>query len=115
MNSKKITVFTALLFVLLVAACSPAAAGVGTDIPVNLPAVQEAQKFLSQSLGVDVAQIQVVKVEDVEWPDACLGLPNGDEACAQVITPGFRITLEVNGQTYILHTDENGLNIRQEQ
>jgi hypothetical protein len=115
MTSKKITVFIALLFVLLVAACSPATAGTGTDVPQDLPAVQEAQNFLSESLGVDVTQVQVVKVEDMEWPDACLGLPSGDEACAQVITPGFRITLEVNGQTYILHTDESGLNIRQQQ
>lgn len=115
MASKKITVLIALLFVLLVAACSPATAGMGTDVPLDLPAVQEAQNFLSESLGVDVTQVQVVKVEDMEWPDACLGLPSGDEACAQVITPGFRITLEVNGQTYILHTDESGLNIRQQQ
>jgi len=113
MNAKKITLFIALLSVVLVAACSPAAAGTGTEIPLDLPAVQEAQNFLSESLGVDVTQVQVIKVEDMEWPDACLGLPASGEVCAQVITPGFRITFEVNGQTYILHTDESGLNIRQ--
>jgi hypothetical protein len=114
MISRKFAIFFSLMLVVLVAACSPASAGLSTDIPVDLPAVQEAQNFLSESLGVDVTQVEVVKVEDVEWPDACLGLPDEGEMCAQVVTPGYRITLEVNGQTYVLHTDESGVNIRQQ-
>lgn len=114
MISQKFAIFFALMVVVLVAACSPASADLSTDVPVDLPAVQEAQNFLSESLGVDVTQVEVVKVEDEEWPDACLGLPDEGEMCAQVVTPGFRITLEVNGQTYVLHTDESGVNIRQQ-
>ena len=113
MIRRNTTILVGLLFVMLVAACAPAAPGSG-NIPVDLPAVQKAQSFLSQSLGVDVSQIKVVKVEDMQWPDACLGLPGSQEACAQVVTPGFQVTLEVNGTTYVLHTDESGLNIRQQ-
>ena len=44
-------------------------------------------------------------VEFVEWPDACLGIAQRDVACAEVITPGYRIILEANGATYEYHTD----------
>ena len=57
-------------------------------------AVEAAKEFLVIQLGVDKEEIQVVQATAVEWPDACLGIPATDEMCAQVITPGFVITLE---------------------
>ena len=42
----------------------------------------------------------------VEWPDASLGCPQVDVTYAQVITPGYQIQLEANGQVYTFHTDE---------
>jgi hypothetical protein len=41
----------------------------------------------------------------VEWPDACLGVSQPDVACAEVITPGYRVLLEANGLLYEYHTD----------
>ena len=84
----------------------------GTD---ELPprAVLEAIDQLSESLGVSVESIEVVEFEQVDWPDACLGLPQQAEACAQVITPGFRVVLEVNGQQYVFRTDQEGNVVRQ--
>jgi hypothetical protein len=37
---------------------------------------------------------------------------NADELCAAALTPGYRITLEVDGQQYVYHTDLEGDGIR---
>ena len=66
----------------------------GTVAPGAVEAVEAAKEFLVIQLGVDEEEIQVVQATAVEWPDACLGIPATDEMCAQVITPGFVITLE---------------------
>jgi hypothetical protein len=101
----------------VLAACSPAGlpdtGGVGT--PQDLPpqAVLEAVDRLSQELGVTVEEIEIVEFEQVEWPDACLGVPQEGQACAQVITPGFRVVLEANGQQYEFRSDQEGVIIVQ--
>jgi hypothetical protein len=61
-------------------------------------------------LRIPVEDIVVEYVEAKAWPDSCLGLPQGDDACADVVTPGFLIGL-ADGFTY--RTDLQG-NIRRE-
>ena len=102
----------ALSLVLVLAACSPAnmpetgVEGIPSDLPPQ--AVLAAANQLSEELGVSVEEIEIVEFEQVEWPDACLGIPQEGQACAQVITPGFRVELEVNGQQYEFRSDEAG-------
>jgi hypothetical protein len=74
-------------------------------------ALDEARRRLSQRLGVPEAQVSVKEVKRVEWPDACLGAPAGDEVCAEVITPGFRIVLGARGEGHVYHSDLRG-NVR---
>jgi hypothetical protein len=81
--------------------------------PAEPPAVQAAQTTLAQQLQVDAAAITVVKVEAMEWPDACLGAATAEEMCGQVITPGYLVTLAVDGTEYRYHTNENGSMVRQ--
>lgn len=76
------------------------------------PALENARTTLAQELQVDAAAITVVSEEAVEWPDACLGAPAADEMCAQVVTPGYRITLAVDGNEYLYHTNEDGSEMR---
>jgi hypothetical protein len=70
--------------------------------------------FLSQNLGVTVEEVLVQEFERVDWSNACLELPGEGEACAEVITPGFLVRLEANGQQYVVHTNETGTAIRLE-
>lgn len=49
------------------------------------------------------AGASIVAVEGVDWPDACLGAARPGEACAQVVTPGYRITVEQGGATIEYH------------
>jgi hypothetical protein len=51
---------------------------------------------------------RVLRVERVEWPDACLGARRPDEACAEVITPGYRVIVERDGEKVEYHTDLGG-------
>ncbi len=90
-------------------------AGKSTASSGNLPAqaMLEAISRLSESLGVSVDEVKIISTEQVDWPDACFGLPGPDETCAEVITPGFKVVMEVNGQQYEFHTDQSGINIRQ--
>jgi hypothetical protein len=76
------------------------------------PAVQEALSFFSAQTGIALEEIQILQYQPVEWANACLELPQAGESCAEVITPGFRIELEANGQLYEVHTDEQGAIVR---
>ncbi|MGE5603963.1 MAG: hypothetical protein ACM30E_13010, partial [Nitrososphaerales archaeon] len=65
-------------------------------------------------LGLEAGLIKIVSAEPADWPDACLGVPDPVELCAQVVTPGYRVTIEANGQQYVYHTDLSGQNMRRE-
>lgn len=67
---------------------------------------EKAIADLSAYLSIDADQIQVVEAKTVEWPDASLGCPQPDTAYAQVVTPGYWILLEAQGQPYPYHTDQ---------
>jgi hypothetical protein len=74
-----------------------------------------AEQHLSEELGIPVDEIDYVSFSRQEWPDACLGLAEPDEMCAQVITAGWRVVLKAEGQQYVYRTDESGEAIRREE
>jgi len=59
-----------------------------------------ARSDLARRLKVSEHEIKEGSVEQADFPDAALGAPVEDEMSAQVITPGSRIRLIANGQTY---------------
>jgi heat shock protein HslJ len=75
-------------------------------------AVLDAQQWLAAQLNLAVEQVKITAVEQAEWTDSCLGLGRLNESCAQVITPGWRVVFEINGQPYEVRTDETGSTIR---
>lgn len=84
----------------------------GTVVPSS-PAVAAAQAWLAQQLGVDVMSVEVLEAEQVDWSDSCLGLGGPAESCLQAITPGWQVVVNVNGDRYVLRTDETGTQVRQ--
>jgi hypothetical protein len=60
---------------------------------------------LSRQAGVSSNQISLVAIEAKEWGDTSLGCPQEGMMYAQVITPGYLITLAAQGKQYIYHTD----------
>jgi hypothetical protein len=75
------------------------------EFPNKCTATAAAVADLAARLDLEQDAIKVVTVEFVEWPVSCLGINKTDIACAEVITPGYRIFLEANGQKYEYHTD----------
>lgn len=64
-----------------------------------------ALQDLAARLGVAAGAIQVAAVQEVEWRDSSLGCPEPGKAYAQVITPGYQITLAYGGQRYDYRSD----------
>jgi hypothetical protein len=84
------------LLTLAVSACGTGTDGAATALPDDVEtAVKEA---LSAETGAAVDDIEVVEAEEKEWSDACLGLAEEGEMCAQVITPGWEVTLRAGGR-----------------
>jgi hypothetical protein len=66
--------------------------------------VQIAKEDLARRLDLSLSEILVISVEAVDWPDTSLGCPQPGMMYAQVITPGYLIVLEAEGQTYEYHS-----------
>ena len=76
------------------------------------PAALSARADLAQRLQIDPDTIVLVSVEQVDWPDACMGIQTPGVMCAQVITPGYQVILEADGKQYEYHTNESGSVVR---
>ena len=74
------------------------------SIPTNA-AVNVARQQLASELGCPPEAITLISADATEWNDSALGCPKPDMMYLQVITPGYRVILEYNGQQYVLHTD----------
>lgn len=67
------------------------------------PLVEQARQDLAQRLDIDPAEIEVVSMESVVWPDSSLGCPQPGMAYMQVLRDGYRIQLRAGGRIYFYH------------
>jgi hypothetical protein len=74
--------------------------------------VEDLKSVLAAKTGISATDILLKSAEAVDWPDACLGLAKPDEACAQVLTPGYRVILSASLQNYEFHTNRSGTLVR---
>jgi len=84
----------------------------------NLPvpdAVAAVRTYVASELGLSEGIVIVLSAYEKQWPNACLGLATEDEACAQVITPGYEVTLQAGGKQYVYHTNSDGTSLRENQ
>jgi len=65
--------------------------------------IETAISDLSTKLNINPSSIKVMSVTEHDWGDTSLGCPEKGKMYAQVITPGFIITLSANGDEYIYH------------
>ena len=70
-----------------------------------------AVTYLAAELGVSSEEVTVLSSEPVGWPDTSLGCPQPGMMYAQVITPGYRFLLQVEGKEYEVHTDQTGQSV----
>lgn len=121
-------VFMIAMMLLLMTSCFPAAPPpTGVTSPAN-PSPEEMSNMPEESLAPELQQaflksvgaeqslspdaLNIVKSEAADWPDACLGLSGMGEFCAQMITPGWAVTVTDGQQTWDYRTDLDMTQIR---
>lgn len=83
----------------------------------NLPvpdAVSAVKKHVAEQSGVREGLVIVMTAYEKEWSDGCLGLGGPAEGCIAVITPGYEVTVSVNGTEQRYRTNADGTQIRKE-
>jgi len=70
-------------------------------------AVENARNDLAKRLQIDASDVKEKSVEDDDFPDMALGAAEDGEMSGQMITSGWRIKLEAQGQTYEYRADKN--------
>ncbi len=88
-------------FLVAAAASAVALADEAAPAPPLPPVAAQCQADLAQQRNVPVAEVQVTRCDRVVWPDAALGLPRPDMLYAQVLTPGFSLTLRARDTDYL--------------
>lgn len=77
-------------------------------------AVSKAKDDLAARLTVDVTEIEVVKVESIEWRSSGLGCEQSGKNYLQVIVSGQLILLKTGEQVYEYHAGEGRVILCQE-
>lgn len=96
----------ALIALVTVTGCSPSAAaaeGYGEAQPL----VDTAKADLAERLGVGLDEIAVQGVEETEFADASLGVPEPGQMYAQVVTPGYVVRLAVDADEFVYHAAQD--------
>lgn len=65
--------------------------------------LQKAKIDLAEKTGKPVEEIQVKQIIEKRWSDTSLGCPKRGIFYAQVLVPGYLITLQLDSQEYLYH------------
>ena len=74
-----------------------------TDRAVALLAIDA----LTADLKVPREKVELDTVRAIDWRDSSLGCPKPGMAYLDVVTPGHKVTLRVDGQIYVVHEAKN--------
>ncbi len=81
----------------------------------NMPVpsgVGAARKLLARTLKIEENKVVIMSAFEKEWSDSCLGLGGPAESCLMAITPGYEVTMQAQGKTYVYRTDTAGTIVR---
>lgn len=93
-------------------------AGIMADLSgVEQVLATRAVDELAAEMGIDADNVAVTEMVAVDWPDASLGCPEAGMMYAAVLTAGYKIMLEVNGEGFEYHSSnrENSSVVKCEQ
>ena len=87
---------------------TPMTSGIPTPADPGLQnVIEQAKQDLGQRLAISINQIILVEATEAEWSDSSLDCPQPGMQYLQVITPGYRILLEVRGTQYEYHSNKD--------
>jgi hypothetical protein len=72
--------------------------------------IEKAKVDLAIRLSIPVTDIKVLDSRSVIWSNSSLGCPQPGMLYAEVLTPGYLILLNVDGQDYEYHAGRNSDN-----
>jgi len=75
-------------------------------------AVERAKQDLAGRLNISESDIRESSVAKVDFPDMSLGAPASGEMSAQMISTGWRINLNANGEDYEYRADKYQLRLK---
>lgn len=86
---------------------------IGTTAPAEDPmehkgVVETAIRDLAGRLDVSEADIEVIEVKDVQWPDGALGCPEEGKMYTQALVDGSQVLLGVDERIYDYHAGSDG-------
>jgi hypothetical protein len=67
-----------------------------------------AQNALGEVLGVEPDAVRVTSIDEIDFPDGCLGLPEMFHGCSEAIVPGFTGYAQVDGVEYEYRISREG-------
>ncbi len=79
----------------------------GKKLPVP-KAVAAVRSVVAERLTVNEDEVIILTALEKEWPDSCLGLAPAGFGCAQVVTPGYEVTVRVYDQQFVYRTNSDG-------
>ena len=112
MNHKIIRVIFGSLLILILLAGTGCSSGNGNDTDVALPPdlpedvdslVMLAKFDLTLKTGANIEKVSVASVEETNFSDASLDVPDAGVEYPAVVTPGYIILLKYAGDTYEYH------------
>ena len=74
-------------------------------------AIERAKADLAKRLKASENEIEEVSVTERDFPDMSLGAPVEDEMSAQMISTGWQINLEADGEEYEYRADKYQLRL----
>lgn len=106
----RVLLVAVLVGILSCSSCGTAPARTASPRP-SVSISSEAQQAIAQAradaasrTGVEADSWRAVEVTARQWPDAGLGCPEPGKLYAQVLTPGYLITLEAGSRRLVYHS-----------
>lgn len=81
--------------------------------PQETTVIVKVRQQAALEKGVGLEEVKLVSSEAVEWRNSCLGIERDGMMCLMVITPGYRIKVEVLNTVLEYHTNQSASAIAQ--
>ncbi len=76
--------------------------------------VEAVRTYAAAKAGISKDAVATVSSSPKNWSDSCLGLGGPAESCLAAITPGYEVTVKVNGVKQTYRTNADGSEIRRQ-
>ena len=82
----------------------------------NLPdsVVQSVLQDASRRSNLPSQELNIVRAQQRDWPDGCLGLALSGIFCSQAVVSGWQVTVNAEQQSFVYRTDNSGSLIKLE-